>query len=60
MDKYILMNSFNSLPIDLKNSIGFPTRCRKYANYIVDIDKKYIDHTSINITILVNKHLYKM
>ena len=48
-DKYILMNSFNSLPIDLKNSNGFPTRCRKYANYIVDINKKYIDHTSINI-----------
>lgn len=49
IDKYVLMNSFNSLPIDLKNSRGFPTRCRRYANYIVDIDKKYIDHTSINI-----------
>jgi len=49
IDKYILINSFNSLPIDLKNSRGFPTRCRRYANYIVDIDKKYIDHTSINI-----------
>tara|TARA_Y100000591_G_scaffold326468_1_gene349226 strand:+ start:121 stop:852 length:732 start_codon:yes stop_codon:yes gene_type:complete len=48
MEKYILMNSFNGLPIDLKNDIGFPTRCRRYANYIVDIDKKYIDHTSIN------------
>ena len=48
VDKYILMNSFNSLPIDLKNTRGFPTRCRRYANYIVDINKKYIDHTSIN------------
>lgn len=48
-DKYILMNSFNDLPIDLKNSRGFPTRCRKYANYVVDINRKYIDHTSINI-----------
>lgn len=49
IDKYVLMNSFNDLPIDLKNSREFPTRCRRYANYIVDIDKKYIDHTSINI-----------
>lgn len=49
VDKYILMNSFNSLPIDFKNSRGFPTRCRRYANYIVDINKKYIEHTSINI-----------
>ena len=48
-DKYILMNSFKDLPIDLKNSKGFPTRCRRYANYNVDINKKYIDHTSINI-----------
>lgn len=49
IDKYILMNSFNDLPIDLKNSRGFPTRCRRYANYNVKICKKYIDHTSINI-----------
>lgn len=48
-DKYVLMNSFNNLPIDLKNSRGFPTRCRRYANYNVDINKKCIDHTSINI-----------
>ena len=48
-DKYIFTNSFNYLPIDLKNDRGFPTRCRRYANYVVDINKKYIDHTSINI-----------
>ena len=50
IDKYKLMNSFNYLPIDLKNEQGFPTRCRRYANYEVEICKKYIDYTSINIT----------
>ena len=49
VDKYVLMNSFNDLPIDLKNPRGLPTRCRRYANYNVEICKKYIDHTSINI-----------
>ena len=41
IDKYLLMNSFNDLPIDLKNSRGFPTKCRKYANYNVEICKKF-------------------
>jgi hypothetical protein len=48
IDKYLLMNSFNDLPIDLKNDRGFPTRCRKYANYNVEICKKS-DFISINI-----------
>lgn len=48
-DKYILINSFNNLPIDLKNDTGIPTRCRRYANYIVDIDKNYIDNILINL-----------
>lgn len=47
IDKYLLMNSFNDLPIDLKNDRGFPTRCRKYANYNVEICKK-IDFISID------------
>ena len=49
IDKYKLINSFNDLPIDLKNDKGFPTRCRRYASYDVEICKKYIDHTSMNI-----------
>jgi len=37
------LQSYNNLPIDLKNENGIPTRLRRYANYNVDINNNYFD-----------------